>query len=171
MNCARCGSKAKLKPEFYEGVEIDRCPSCKGVWLDDKELTKIVSLQQEKFSTALIDSTLKAAFKGVTEEEKKTKEHCPKCSEIMHPVNYSYSSGIVIDRCPQAHGVWLDFKELEKIQSHGEHWEKEKQSKQLEWKKLVQSAADNQIKENIEKNKSSGASPIAFLLGKLSEYL
>lgn len=89
----------------------------------------------------------------------------------MHPVNYSYSSGIVIDRCPKAHGVWLDFKELEKNQSHGEHWEKEKKSKQLEWTKLVQAAAANQIKENIEKNKSSGASPISLLLGNLSEYL
>lgn len=170
MNCARCGNKSKLQPEFYEGVELDRCPGCKGVWLDDKELVKILTNKEETFSKELIDQTLKAAFEGITEQEKKTKEHCPKCATEMHPVNYNYSSGIVIDRCPNSHGVWLDFSELEKVQAHGEHWAKEKTTKQLEWTRLVESAKADHLKESIAEIKATGVSPITFLLGSLSEY-
>ena len=36
MHCPKCGQK--LSPEKCGSVEIDVCPSCKGVWLDAGEL-------------------------------------------------------------------------------------------------------------------------------------
>ena len=44
MKCVRC--RGQLKLESYEGVEIDRCPQCQGVWLDAGELAKIVGATQ-----------------------------------------------------------------------------------------------------------------------------
>lgn len=40
MHCPKCGQK--LSPEKCGAVEIDVCPSCKGVWLDQGELGTIV---------------------------------------------------------------------------------------------------------------------------------
>jgi hypothetical protein len=40
MHCPKCGQK--LSPEQCGAVEIDVCPSCKGVWLDMGELGTIV---------------------------------------------------------------------------------------------------------------------------------
>jgi uncharacterized protein len=40
MHCPKCGQK--LAPEKCGEVEIDVCPSCKGVWLDMGELGTIV---------------------------------------------------------------------------------------------------------------------------------
>jgi hypothetical protein len=40
MHCPKCGNK--LATETCGAVEIDVCPSCKGVWLDMGELGTIV---------------------------------------------------------------------------------------------------------------------------------
>ena len=39
MNCPRC--HAVLSVEKYEGIQIDRCSSCKGMWLDYNELDQL----------------------------------------------------------------------------------------------------------------------------------
>ena len=40
MNCPSCN--AQLSMTAREGVEIDYCPNCRGVWLDRGELDKII---------------------------------------------------------------------------------------------------------------------------------
>lgn len=41
MNCPHCNN-VTLVPNERQGVEIDYCPQCRGVWLDRGELDKIV---------------------------------------------------------------------------------------------------------------------------------
>ncbi|MBN8546533.1 MAG: zf-TFIIB domain-containing protein [Ignavibacteria bacterium] len=41
MNCPVC-KETKLVISNREGVEIDYCPDCRGVWLDRGELDKII---------------------------------------------------------------------------------------------------------------------------------
>ena len=41
MHCPKCGQK--LTTENYGTVEIDLCPSCRGLWLDANELETIVA--------------------------------------------------------------------------------------------------------------------------------
>ena len=41
MNCPQCSNVALVMSE-RQGVEIDYCPQCRGVWLDRGELDKIV---------------------------------------------------------------------------------------------------------------------------------
>ena len=47
MNCPSC-NETLLMTE-WQGIEIDYCPKCRGVWLDKGELDKIIekSLDQE----------------------------------------------------------------------------------------------------------------------------
>ena len=39
--CPKCGEK--LKEEDLHGVNIDKCPACKGIWLDNGELDVLTS--------------------------------------------------------------------------------------------------------------------------------
>ena len=41
MHCPKCGQK--LATETYRAVEIDLCPSCRGLWLDANELQTIMA--------------------------------------------------------------------------------------------------------------------------------
>jgi Zn-finger nucleic acid-binding protein len=41
MNCPRCGSTS-LDERERNGVTVDVCPSCRGVWLDRGELEKLL---------------------------------------------------------------------------------------------------------------------------------
>ncbi|MGC4034024.1 MAG: zf-TFIIB domain-containing protein [Tepidisphaeraceae bacterium] len=41
MNCPRCN--VALSVTQRQGVEIDVCPDCRGVWLDRGELDKIIA--------------------------------------------------------------------------------------------------------------------------------
>ena len=41
MNCPACES-AELVMSERQGIEIDYCPKCRGVWLDRGELDKII---------------------------------------------------------------------------------------------------------------------------------
>lgn len=43
MICPSCG--ASLVRSHRQGVEIDTCPDCRGVWLDRGELDKILRLE------------------------------------------------------------------------------------------------------------------------------
>ena len=41
MHCPKCGQKLSTQP--YGPVEIDVCPSCRGLWLDANELETILA--------------------------------------------------------------------------------------------------------------------------------
>ena len=155
MECPKC--KSDLKPENYEGVEIDRCVSCSGTWLDDDELIKIINNREEKFSDELIHETFALAFTGVPKKEQHSLERCPKCSKAMNAINYNYSSGIIIDRCPDDCGIWLDHCELEKIQVHIEENEKEFEKNKDAWLSLANSAKESkkEVKDKMNQKESS----------------
>lgn len=42
--CPNCSSQMRISSRM--GVEIDQCPSCKGVWLDRGELEKLTRIQE-----------------------------------------------------------------------------------------------------------------------------
>lgn len=48
MNCPVCKETSLVISE-RQGVEIDYCPKCRGVWLDRGELDKIIERSNEMF--------------------------------------------------------------------------------------------------------------------------
>jgi hypothetical protein len=40
MKCPKCG--ADLTTQKYEGVQVDRCPECEGVWFDAGEAARLL---------------------------------------------------------------------------------------------------------------------------------
>jgi Zn-finger nucleic acid-binding protein len=102
-----------MEVKNYEGVEIDLCPKCEGVWLDQGEIRKIVETQQEDFS----EPERIQAFqeRGIDLSVGKS-FFCPQCGRTLQKVNYMVNTGVIIDRCPADHGIWLDAGELARVQ-------------------------------------------------------
>ena len=50
MSCPVC--RVPLVMSERQGVEIDYCPQCRGVWLDRGELDKILERSAQEFSAA-----------------------------------------------------------------------------------------------------------------------
>lgn len=172
MNCPRCGSET-LQSEIYEGIEIDRCQACRGTWLDQGEVSKIIDRRAEKFGASEIKSTAENSSPGVSTLEREKKLLCPQCSSLMESVNYGYASGIIIDNCPHYHGVWLDASELEKIQMYREGWELICQDKEVEWLLLTIKDSESIISSAIDayKDNSIFYSSINKLVYKIGRYL
>lgn len=140
MDCPKCGIPFIM--DLYEGVEIDQCSQCGGTWLDEGELTTIVHIQEERFSPELIRDTLDYTFEGIPQEEQESTVACPVCLSNMYPVNYAFSSGVIINRCSKNHGIWLDRDELEKVQIYMEDQAKALKRTEAQWSSLVNSVAE-----------------------------
>jgi hypothetical protein len=124
MQCPNCNST--LKQIDYEGILIETCESCEGEFLDDQELRNITRARERKYDEQTRHALAKATkIQGVALSKVDRKLTCPKCAGKMNPVNYGGDSGIIIDRCEQCKGIWLDGGELEKIEMLVEGWEDE----------------------------------------------
>lgn len=51
MNCPSCKDVTLVMTE-RQGVEIDYCPQCRGVWLDRGELDKIIERSEREFAAS-----------------------------------------------------------------------------------------------------------------------
>ncbi len=58
MDCPRCG--VKLDQEVLEGVTIDRCGACGGMWLDRGELETLAERTEEAWFSKWVRNVLGA---------------------------------------------------------------------------------------------------------------
>jgi len=102
MNCPRCNSE--LKVEDYEGIEVDRCLGCQGMWLDYGELEQLeeVVLDEDEITGTIVFSRFKGELL------------CPKCGKAMQRFNYR-AYDVELDFCEQGHGTWLDAGEEKRV--------------------------------------------------------
>ena len=101
MRCPACSEPA-IALEL-NGVEIDRCPACAGIWLDEEEIAWL-NRRSDSASRPLADALLKGAA-GLESERR-----CPRCNRGMR---HEVLSSVELDRCPAGHGIWFDAAEVE----------------------------------------------------------
>lgn len=81
---------------------MDICPTCSGLWCEAHELASLVGTADDLPPTAdLRVDGLRAA--------------CPACDVSMTRRFYSQSRQVMVDRCPDCRGIWLDDNELSDI--------------------------------------------------------
>jgi len=106
--CAKCKSSSLTTTQVPvgapDGVDVDICGSCKGVWLDWGELGDLKELRELR---RLIPSmTGSAAWQRDLQDGR-----CPACEE--RPTLARLDVGAFgIDRCPGCLGLWFDGGEL-----------------------------------------------------------
>ncbi|MFZ1519839.1 MAG: zf-TFIIB domain-containing protein [Ignavibacteriaceae bacterium] len=103
MNCPACKNPMIILE--LNQVEIDYCNSCKGIWLDSGELELIFSNSDKK---SIDDSFIPKS------NHPEVGRRCPICKKKMEKVEFE-SSGIILDRCTNNHGLWFDNGELKSL--------------------------------------------------------
>jgi Zn-finger nucleic acid-binding protein len=122
MKCPRCG--AVLQSSEYDGQTVEVCPACKGEWLPAGELQKIVEHHNEVFTEKEIAS-LPAVDKQIFTAERDDHDEldCPACKDAqMEHFNYGDTSGIILHKCTECGGIWMDKDELEKVEEVVDGW-------------------------------------------------
>jgi len=112
MKCLRCDDvelELAVQGEDADPVEIDVCPTCHGIWLDHKELSKL----DDNFFVDVEEIT----FDEVAPSESDAELNCPRCDggPVLKKVTPTAYKGVVVDTCPSCKGFWLDRGELEKM--------------------------------------------------------
>ncbi len=115
MNCLKC--LGKLQKKHIEGIEVECCYICEGIWFDTGELERVIKLDSQDFD---FDQVGHGEFDGKECVEFK-KEYdskpaaCPKCNNGTLLINKEYHGKSVVhaDCCPHGHGIWLDGGEIQ----------------------------------------------------------
>lgn len=80
MNCPACAS-TQLQMTERQGVEIDYCPKCRGVWLDRGELDKII----ERSSPSIGPSGTRADLPGYRRDDDGDDDDDRRNRQAPHP--------------------------------------------------------------------------------------
>ncbi len=112
MICPACKS-AMLVVE-YHNIELDHCNSCKGVWLDAHELELLLQAHSFEETKAFLDDILSSEEAASSEK----KRGCPICGHKMRKIAIGRQPAIVIDVCPDDHGMWFDGGEVNQLMRH-----------------------------------------------------
>jgi Zn-finger nucleic acid-binding protein len=115
MRCPR--DQAPLERQTYKNeIQVDRCTSCRGIWLDRGELELIQETSQRSDASALRGIQVIASAYELARQKARPDIACPKCERTLAPREYAHCSQILIDLCPGCGGVWLDRGELEALE-------------------------------------------------------
>jgi Zn-finger nucleic acid-binding protein len=110
-NCPRDG--AVLVPLEVEGLDLDSCPECGGLWFDLGELRRAEEREDEDL--AWLEFTL---WRDEHEFElTPTSMTCPRCEGRLGSALY-HDTGVVVHTCPECEGTWLDHGDLGYIIRH-----------------------------------------------------
>jgi Zn-finger nucleic acid-binding protein len=104
MNCPTCKA-SELRPVLTkQGVEVDYCDSCGGIWLDKGEIFHFTKRRKQ----------LANALKNAVQQARPTSRQCPKTGEALQELPL-FDGTLVIDYCPASGGMWFDKGELKKV--------------------------------------------------------
>lgn len=100
--CPRCPST--LTVEKFKDIEVDRCSTCKGMWLEYDELDRLED-------RAMDDDEMKGSlmFRSFAGDLR-----CPTCDAEMQMFHYR-AFNLELDFCPKQCGFWLDSGEEKRV--------------------------------------------------------
>jgi len=148
--CPSCGNALNLYTAF--SVQIEGCPKCKGVWLMKdglRELKNKVAGPSLRWLNDEIENIDKTSLIA-------TKRPCVKCWNTKMISVIFGKSAIVVDWCPNCHGIWLDRGAFEAILdylkdelSHMHHKEIEQQAA-ADLKRVWSGGPESRIEELLD---------------------
>ena len=95
----------------HRDIELDYCTICRGVWFDTGELELLLELGGLPDPAPFIDS-----MKGRTEPATAEKpRRCPVCRQKMKKSAVTEGGEVLVDVCPDDHGIWFDHREVEHL--------------------------------------------------------
>ena len=112
MNCPKC--RAAMEVVTFEGIDVDRCTSCQGIWFDVLEKEHLAELP----GSEAIDVGDKPA-------DASDPRHllCPVCRTLMIPMTVHGHPGLRYESCTVCYGAFFDageFREYKGAVAEGE---------------------------------------------------
>ncbi len=108
MQCPTCGDQPLHASMTQEGVEVDYCRQCRGVWLDKGEIFSFTKRPKE----------LSEAFLHAHATAKRSQRVSPKTGRPMQEITF-LDGKLVLDVCPETEGIWFDEGEIERLVNAG----------------------------------------------------
>lgn len=103
MNCPKC--KAAMSPVEIEGITVDRCDGCGGLWFDLREHEHLKEIEgSEKIDTG-------SRGRGQSMDAVRDID-CPKCSTQMVKLGFHDQPDIHYEQCTICGGAFLDAGEF-----------------------------------------------------------
>ncbi|HTX51700.1 MAG TPA: zf-TFIIB domain-containing protein [Caulobacteraceae bacterium] len=131
-----------LAPATRDGVAMQACPKCSGMWLTRPELNtledKAFDLGDDEKGTLVFDA-------------EPSNRPCPECGKPMKTFNYR-AYELELDFCDEGHGYWLEAGEDRQLLN----WMKEEEARvkrsgkaQKNWTSLVGDLHSNGLRERL----------------------
>ena len=106
MNCPKCN--IEMNPYEYFNIEIDRCPTCLGIWLDKGEYGQIL----EKEIGKIVD--VASLYKASDKDFNSLPGHCYSCDKEM--ITLKGAADINFEWCITCEAMFFDQGELTILQ-------------------------------------------------------
>ena len=106
MKCPKC-LKEEMRKETYENIEIDRCPVCKGMYLDRGELKALLGKGQGNVADNL-------GFSPTSDAMDAMEATCPRCNQKM--IMAKAPGDVDVNLCKNCGAIFLDQGELATLQ-------------------------------------------------------
>jgi len=101
--CPNCKDKDLAPVMTRQGVEVDFCPQCEGIWLDKNEI----------YHFTQIPTYLKSKIEEAINSQKPSLRISPISGKNM--IELPVMDGLNIDYCLDSEGIWLDKDEINKL--------------------------------------------------------
>ena len=109
MQCPKC--KAEFEAVMFNGVEVDRCRGCKGIWFDMLEKEDLVAISgSESIDTG--DAKTGEKYNDLTNVS------CPHCEIPMITMIDKDQHHIQFECCPTCFGTFFDAGEFTDLKDH-----------------------------------------------------
>jgi Zn-finger nucleic acid-binding protein len=105
MKCSNCA--ADLEPiDIGQNTKlvVDQCPSCGSMWLEKSKISRL----DESIWADRQEEDMKVPPSGGTHGMLM----CPTCATTLEPICLVDVAKLVVDRCPECAGLWLDTGEV-----------------------------------------------------------
>jgi uncharacterized protein len=147
MKCPRCQSV--LSPVETDSQTVEVCSNCHGEWLHAGELQKLVEHHDEVFTAeeiASVDAVNKEIF--TNENDDIDELNCPLCENVrMEHFNYGDTSGIILHKCTECGGIWMDKDQLEKVEEVVDGWKADLQQDEQKYGPVLEKVDAEEEKE------------------------
>jgi Zn-finger nucleic acid-binding protein len=101
FECPKCKKPTLSNFNTSEGVVVDFCDQCFGIWFDKDELANYIELSKDI-----------PEIKEMKKQARKTDLSCPKCKGALEELPFSSQTNILVDRCENCGGIFFDAGEI-----------------------------------------------------------